>query len=89
MLDQVRSIIRNQFDDPSIVIRDDTAVDAIPDWDSIAQVQIIVAIENHFHITFDTDQFLGFENMGELIDCTLELVRSRAPLTSDGPPDEI
>lgn len=76
VLQQVQAIIRAQFDDESIEITDATVVDDIPDWDSVAHVQIMVAIENQFGILFDAEEYTEFADVGEMIDCIGEkLVR--------------
>lgn len=72
ILRQVRSIIREQLDDESIEVTNATVVDDVPDWDSIAHVQIMVAIEGRFSVRFDPDQYLEFANVGEMIDCIWE-----------------
>ena len=76
VLREVESINRAQFVDASIEITDTTVADDIPDWDSVAHVQIMVAIENRFGVLFDAEEYTAFADVGEMIDCICDkLVR--------------
>lgn len=68
VLVQVQAIIRDQLEDQTLEIDDATVVDDIPDWDSIAHVQIIVAIENRFAILCDPEEYTAFADVGEMVD---------------------
>jgi acyl carrier protein len=76
LLWQIQSIIREQLDDASIEVTDTTVVDDVPDWDSIAHVQIMVAIEGRFGVRFEPDEYIDFANVGEMIDCICEKLAS-------------
>lgn len=69
ILVRVRSIIRSQLDDQAIDITDETVIDTMDGWDSVAHVQIIVAVEAQFSIRFAPDEYMEFQSVGELIDC--------------------
>jgi acyl carrier protein len=69
ILDEVQSIIRVELDQPTARITHATVADDLPDWDSIAHVRIIVAIENRFGIIFDIEEYTEFADVGEMIAC--------------------
>ena len=80
ILEDVRAIIRTELDDPSIDVAEDTVIDGIDGWDSVAHVRIIVAIEARFAIRFEPDEYMDFQSVGELIDClSKKLARSVSP----------
>src|SRR5204863_9350919 len=79
ILPQLQSIIRAQFDDETIKISDATVVDDVPDWDSVAHVQIMVAIESRFGILFEPEEYTEFADVGEMIDCIYEKLVRNSP----------
>jgi len=79
ILQKVQSVIRAQFDDETLQITNATVVDDMPDWDSVAHVRIVVAIESCFGIQFEPEEYMAFADVGEMIDCIfLKLVRKNA-----------
>jgi acyl carrier protein len=69
VLQKVQAIVRAELDDPSLLIAEDTAVSALPDWDSVAHFRIIIAIENEFEILFELEEHTEFETIGDVIAC--------------------
>jgi acyl carrier protein len=60
-------VIRDVFDDDSIVIGPDTTAQDVPGWDSQAHVMLIVAAELHFGVRFKTAEFEALHNVGEFV----------------------
>lgn len=75
----MQSIIRAQFEDESIQITDASIVDDVPGWDSVAHVQIIVAIEGQFGILLDTDEYMDIANVGEMVECICKKLTESPP----------
>ena len=69
ILTEVGGIIRSELDDQPMEITEHTVIDGIEGWDSVAHVRIIVAIEARFAVRFEPDEYMDFENVGDLIDC--------------------
>lgn len=44
-------------------INDELAYNTIPEWDSIAHMALVAAIERKFNIMFDTDDILGMSTV--------------------------
>lgn len=55
--------------DETPVLTDTTSANDIEEWDSLAQVQLIVAIEKAFSIKFTAKEMLLWKNVGEMVDC--------------------
>ena len=68
ILQIVQSLVLAQLEDGSIPIEEATSINDVPDWDSIAHVQIVVAVENAFVILFEPDEYMDFNTVGEMID---------------------
>jgi acyl carrier protein len=64
--DRVEEIVRTMFNDDRIELTDETTAADIPGWDSLANVNLMFAIEQEFDVRFDDDEFGGFANIGEL-----------------------
>ena len=67
----MNEIFRNVFDDETIVLTDETNANDIEDWDSLEQINLIVAIENEFEMMFDMAEVANLANVGEMVDLIL------------------
>jgi acyl carrier protein len=63
---RLQQVFREVFDDDDIVITDATTARDIPDWDSLAHVSLIVAVEQEFSVRFASSDVGGLKNVGEL-----------------------
>ena len=64
----LNEIFCNVFDDDTIVLSDSTNAEDIEDWDSLEQINLIVAIENEFQMMFDINEINNLANVGEMAD---------------------
>ncbi len=64
---KLQEVFRDVFDDDTLVIFDEMAAKDIEEWDSLKHVQLIVATEQEFKITFKTAEIMGLNNVGEFI----------------------
>jgi acyl carrier protein len=69
ILEQIQSIVRDELEDQSIRISDATAIRDLPDWDSAAHVRILVAIEAHFGILIEVEEYTTFTTLKDIVDC--------------------
>ena len=67
----MNEIFRNVFDDEEIELHDETNAEDIEDWDSLEQINLIVAIENEFGMMFDMSEVSDLANVGEMVDLIL------------------
>lgn len=73
ILNGVVDVIRTIFDDETLVITDSTTAADVDEWDSLEQINILVAAERKFGVKFSVGDVEGLRNVGELVD----LVASR------------
>ena len=69
--EKMNEIFRNVFDDEEITLQDETNAEDIDDWDSLEQINLIVAIENEFGMMFDMNEVADLANVGEMVDLIL------------------
>ena len=65
---RVTTIFHDIFDDDTIVLQRQTTANDIEDWDSLAHISLIVAIEKEFKIKFDLIELKPLQNVGEMLD---------------------
>ncbi len=68
ILDKVTEILRGIFDDDELVVTDETTAADVEDWDSLEQINILVAMEKQFRVKFSVGEVEGLRNVGEMID---------------------
>ena len=66
--DTLQLIFQYIFDDSAIYLQDSTTAADIEDWDSLMQINLIVAIEEEFQIKFKLSEVEKLRNVGEMID---------------------
>lgn len=64
---EIQEIFRDVFDDESLNIANETNANDIEEWDSLEQINLIVAMENVFKIKFTIDEVSELKNVGEMI----------------------
>ena len=71
---QLTEIFQDVFDDDEIVLTDATTADDNEDWDSLEQINLLVAIEKQFKIKFQLADVSNLENVGAMADLVAKLV---------------
>ncbi len=56
VFEEVKAIFRDVFDDEGMEVTSEMTARDYDDWDSLAQIQLIVAAERRFHIKFTTEE---------------------------------
>lgn len=63
----LQDILRDVFDDDSVVINQESSAADFPAWDSLSNVNIMVAAEMRFGVRFKASEVEGLRNVGELV----------------------
>jgi len=66
-LDQLNSVFQEVFDDPQLTVGPDTDSNDIPDWDSVAQVKLVLAIEEVFAIRLTGDEVSSIHTVADFM----------------------
>lgn len=67
LLVKLRNIFREIFDDETMKISEDTDRTDIEDWDSVAQVKLVLSIEEVFEIRLSTAEVATIKSVGDFI----------------------
>jgi acyl carrier protein len=61
-------IFRDVLDDDGLTLARETTAADVADWDSLANVRLMVATESEFGIRFETDELTQLPSVGALVD---------------------
>jgi acyl carrier protein len=67
ILQKVSAILRDIFDDDSLTISEDTTAADVEGWDSLNQINILLACEQEFNVKFVIDEVTGLSTVGDLV----------------------
>ncbi len=71
VFEKITAIFREEFDDDSLIIADSTNSADIEDWDSLAHVELVMAMEKEFGMKFNLKEVGKLQNVGEMADLIL------------------
>ena len=71
--EKAQEAFREVFDDPTLVLRDDMAAGDVEQWDSMAHINLVIALEKSFDIKFATTEIPDMLNVGVI----LSLIREK------------
>jgi len=63
----IQRVFREVFDDEELLITPETRATEVPGWDSIAQVKIILALEEELNFRFATEEVSQIRSVGEIL----------------------
>ena len=65
--DRLTEIIRDLFDDDSIIVTPGLTASAVDGWDSLTHVRLMLTVEKAFKVKFSTSEIGKLENVGDLV----------------------
>jgi acyl carrier protein len=71
VFEKITEIFREEFDDDTLVIVDETNAEDIEDWDSLAHVELVMSMEKEFNMKFNIKEVGKLKNVGEMADLIL------------------
>ena len=77
LLPEIQEIFRSVFDDPSLIITRESNASTVEDWDSLAHVNLVTAIERKHKIRFALGELQELKNVGDIIDLIQRKVETK------------
>lgn len=71
IFDKLTEIFQEVMDNDEIVVTEKTCADDIEEWDSLTQIQLVVAIEKALGIKFNSKEITTWNNVGEMVDSVM------------------
>ncbi len=68
ILNELNKIFCEYFDDETIVLKENTTANDIDEWDSLAQVGLVLIIEKKFSLRFSSSEIENLPNIGSMVD---------------------
>jgi len=75
ILKKVNDIFIDILDNEDLVLTYATTANDVDDWDSLNNIQLMVAIEKQFKIRFTLQEVESWENVGEMINSILSKLK--------------
>lgn len=72
--EKLTEIFQAVFDDETLLISDTTTAEDIEDWDSLEQINLVVAVEKKFDMKFNIEEVNMFRNVGEMVDIIIKRI---------------
>ena len=67
-------IFRTVFSEPQLSVMATTSASDIAEWDSLAQITLLMSMEQTFEIKFSLDEVEDLQNVGEIVELILAKV---------------
>jgi len=67
IISRLNGVFRDVFGDDSISVSQDTTSADIEDWDSLAHINLMDAVENEFGLRFKMREVSSMKNVGDMI----------------------
>ena len=61
-------VFQEVFDDDSIHVSDTTTAEDIDGWDSLIHIDLMMAVEDRFEVTFNVGEIGSMKNVGQMVD---------------------
>jgi acyl carrier protein len=68
LLFEVQNIFREVFDDDEMTVTLETGSKDIDGWDSVAQVKLVLAVEERFGFQFSEDEVSSIKTVGGFVE---------------------
>lgn len=76
---RIEDIFRDVFSDPALVLRDDMTAADVDGWDSLAHINLIIAVEKKLHVRFATAEISRLKDPDQNVGSFLKLIESKVP----------
>lgn len=75
--ERLQTIFRQVFSDPELVLRDEMTGADVDGWDSLAHINLIIAVEKGMGIKFATAEISRMKEPGQNVGTFIQLIDSK------------
>ena len=68
---KLNEIFEDVLDLEGVELNDASCADDYDEWDSLANIQLVIAIQKAFNVKFNSAEILRWNNVGDMVDCIL------------------
>lgn len=65
---KLKNIFYDIFEDEDLTVSEETSRKELKEWDSVAQVKLVLTIENEFDMRFTTEEVASIKTVSDFID---------------------
>lgn len=81
---ELQTIFRRVFDDDELVITAATTAADVDGWDSMAHINLIIAIEKHFGVKFAASELASMRGAGQGAGTLMKLLETKTARPAGG-----
>jgi acyl carrier protein len=67
ILDRLTSLMRDILDDDALALESGSSARTVPGWDSVANIRLMLGVEEEYGFRFELDEYSEFRNVGDLV----------------------
>lgn len=67
ILAELQDVFRDVLDNNAIVLKPETVADDVEEWDSLAHIQLVLAIGKRFGLKFTTEEVISWTNVNSIV----------------------
>ncbi len=72
ILEQLQSLFQDILDQPNLHVTRESNANNVEDWDSLAHINLVTAVERRFKIKFALGELQELKNVGDMVDLIQE-----------------
>lgn len=76
-IQEIQPIFQDVLDQPNLQLTPASNASNVEDWDSLAHISIVSAVEKHFRIKFTLAELQNLKNVGEMAELIQKKVQKR------------
>ena len=67
----LNEIFQEVLDLEELELTDTSCADDYDEWDSLANIQLVIAIQKAFNVKFKSAEIMTWKNVGDMVNCIL------------------
>lgn len=68
ILNKLQEIVRDVLDNEKVVLQEETCMEDVEEWDSVAHMTVIAMLENELGVQFDIEKIVNAKTVKAMID---------------------